>query len=181
MKALVWKAWVQIPAQPLQAIGSQAVNIACLCLNFPTCKVEMKKKLLCKSVLHGMDEQVISCGTTYKSFAATKEILQPASNSFHNAASRQGRGGLVSDMLTLQTLCTWLCGLCGFVSQSLLSGFGPVRLLSRNLMAIRILTMTSPDNVSGNLCVHKMIQSERAGADEVVSNCVGFALQFSWP
>lgn len=36
------EAWVRIPALPLQAIGSQTVNIACPCLGFPTFNVEMK-------------------------------------------------------------------------------------------------------------------------------------------
>lgn len=138
------EAWVQIPALPLQAIGSQAVNIACLGLSVPTCKVEMKTEAALKIVLHGRDEQVPHREGPR---TATEELFWLASISLHNAANRQGRGVLYLACSLCKLCAQWLWG---SQSHCLLSFFGSVGLRARNVMAVRILTMTSPDNVSGN-------------------------------
>lgn len=45
MCVVMRESWDQIPALPLQAIRSQGVNTACLCLSFLTCKVEVKTEV----------------------------------------------------------------------------------------------------------------------------------------
>uniref|UniRef100_A0A8C6GED6 5-demethoxyubiquinone hydroxylase, mitochondrial n=1 Tax=Mus spicilegus TaxID=10103 RepID=A0A8C6GED6_MUSSI len=99
------EAWVQIPALPLQAIGSQAVNIACLGLSVPTCKVEMKTEAALKIVLHGRDEQVPHREGLR---TATEGLFWLASISLHNAANRQGRGVLYLTCSLCKLCAQWL-------------------------------------------------------------------------
>lgn len=109
----------------------------------------------------------------YRTLCATEETLQLASISLHDAASRQGRGGLVYDMLTLPTLCTVALWFCVPVPSEILC---PCWTSGKKFNGCQDSHHDITRQCQWELGVHKIIQSQRAGADELVSNCVLMAL-----
>lgn len=151
------------PSSAMQVIGSQAVNIACLCLSFPTCKVEMKTDAAL---------QVCSACKGWTSYIMWNYLLElcvplrkhsswlPARSTMLPADREEG--GLVSDMLTLLTLCTVALWFCGPVASEFL---WPCWTSGEKFDGCQDSHHDITRQCQWELGVHKMIQSQRAGAD----------------